>query len=147
LRASQLEINVTDIEINEHRDYIETLRTLKTKHENELKKLDNIVNSLNIIIDDLAEHPDFEQRDFKQMMSMMKSYATAKTARSGLQQDYIKCCDTLNAETGITAYHKAAGNKVNEVAKAEGRLEIARKRKEEGLETSTEKRKEGFFDV
>ena len=147
LRGNQLDLNVTDKEINERRDYIETLRNLKSKHENELDLLETITEKLNIVIDDLAEHPDFEQKDFKQMVAMMKSYAISKTSRSQLQADYIKCCDTLNAETGITAYHKAAGNKVNEVAKAEGRLEIARRRKEEGLETSTEQRKKGFFDV
>ena len=120
---------------------------MKTKHESELNLLDDISNALNLALENLESHPDFDSTDFKQVCAMLKSFASAKDSRSKLQQDYIKCCDTLNAETGITTYHKAAGNKINEIAKAEGRLEIARKRKEEGLETSTEQKQGGFFNV
>ena len=147
LRASQLEINVTPKEINEHNDYILTLRKLKAQHEVELDDLDAISGCLKDILRDLQQHPDFDSVDYKQISNLLRSFVSAKSARSSLQSDYIKCCDTLNENTGIRAYHKAAGNKVNEVAKAQGRLEIARIRKEEGLETSTEKRKGGFFEV
>jgi len=147
LRAKQLELNVTDVEINEHQVYIDNLRTLKEQYETELPMLSKIANALEKIIEDLENHPDFDAKDFKQMMGLLKTYATAKTSRSALQTNYMTCVNQLNAETGITAYHKAAGNKVNEVYKAEGRLEIARKRRDEGLETSTEKKKGSFFDV
>lgn len=147
LRLSSLEIVVTDKEINEHKDYITNLRSLKTQHESEIESLSNIVNALQKITLKLEAHPDFESLDFKQVCAALKSYAEAKDARSKVQADYIKCCDTLNTETGITPHRKAGANKINEIAKAEGRLEIARQRRDEDLLTSTERRKDSFFDV
>ena len=88
LRSSQLEINVTEVELQEHRDYIETLRSLKTKHESELNLLDDISNALNLALENLESHPDFDSTDFKQVCAMLKSFASAKDSRSKLQQDY-----------------------------------------------------------
>lgn len=147
LRASVLEISITDKEIDEHQDYIKNLRSLKEQYETELPMLSKISNALENILLELENHPDIDKKDYRQISALLRTYADAKNHRSQLQADYQKVANQLNNETGITAYHKAGAGKINEVAKAEGRLEVARKRRDEGLETSTEKRKGGFFDV
>lgn len=147
LRGKQLELSVSEVEINEHQDYIDNLRTLKIQYEAEIPMIDSTVSLLQDMLDKLSRHPDFDSKDFRSVVTALKVYTEAKSHRAALQGNYITCVNQLNQETGITAYHKAAGNKINEAYKAEGRLEIARKRQEEGLETSTEKREKGFFDV
>ncbi len=147
LRGKQLELRVSDVEINEHQAYIDNLRSLKEQYETELPLIDDITELLQNVLDRLAKHPEFDSKDFKSVVAAIKTYGATKSHRAAIQANYITCVNQLNQETGITAYHKAAGNKINEAYKAEGRLEIARKRQEEGLETSTEKREKGFFDV
>lgn len=153
LQRQTLSLNVTDFEIEEHLVYIQGLRTLKAQHEVELESLSTMVNALQKITLKLESHPDFERLDFKQVCSALKAYAEAKDSRSKVQSDYIKCCDTLNTETGLTAYHRAGAAQVMEMKRAEGRIEAAKQRIIAGVGAEHEiaraeaNKEQGFFDV
>lgn len=148
LKLRSTEFNVGDKELQEHADYVEGLRTLKSQHEQELERVDDIANLLEGVLSQLSQHPDFDAKEFKAITGTIRSYSNMRIARSNLQKDYIACCKALNTETGVTAYHQAATKKIAEVEKARGRLEVQKERRAEGLLTHKDMKEGGsFFEV
>lgn len=147
LRLSELRLSVSEQDIIDHKDYIENLKLLRKQHEIELTELSSVASCLQSILEQLEQHEDFDGKDFRQISALLKGFANAKTARTKIQNDYIKVCDTLNHETGITAYHKAGASRLNEHQRAKGRLDAEMERRELGMSTQSDQQKQGFFDV
>lgn len=147
MKLRSLSLDVTSVEIDEHYHYVCRLRELCSTLSEEIKESNKIVESLQNVVTMLERHPDFEQRDFKQVCSALSSYAHANNARSKLQSDYIKANKELHTETGLRAYHDAASGRIKEVERRRGRNDADLERKDLGLTDTKDPKSSGFFEA
>ena len=148
-KNSSLQLGVTEADLNSHLTYIDKMKEVSNRYEEEISTYDEMRNSLSLIVKQLLEHPDFESKNFKSISSMLEVYCTSKKAYDTTVSNYIKATNEWAKATGIEAHHSAAAARIKEAERLRGKDDAGRDplvKTDQGDE-ECKKVNDPFFDI
>lgn len=123
---SSFQLGVTEAELAHHLAYIRQLRTMADQYKTEVEDYDRIRNSLNVILEQLEEHSEFDEKDFKQICSLLNIFVTSKKAYDTSVAQYVKITKEWTHATGVEAHHNAASARIKEAERLRGKDDAGR---------------------
>ena len=83
-------------------------------------------NSLKTIVKQLKDHPDFIEKDFTSICSLLNIFVTSKKALDTTINQYIKVTNEWSKATGVEAHHSAAAARIKEAERLRGKDDAGR---------------------
>ena len=123
---SSLKLCVTDVELNKHLDYINTLSKVSESYEKDISTFDGMRNSLKLILEQLEGHPDFNEKDFTNILNLLQTYVLSKKAYDTTVTNFIRSTNEWSKATGVEAHHSAAAARIKEAERLRGKDDAGR---------------------
>lgn len=125
-RNASFQLGVTESELTKHLDYIRHLEQVSEQYQSEIENYDDMRKSLKNIVLQLEGHPDFDDKDFKNITSLLSIFVTSKKAYDGTVNAYIKVTNEWADATGVKAHHSAAAGRLKEAERLRGKDDAGR---------------------
>ena len=123
---SSFQLGVTDTELQAHFEHIRQLRNVANQYSKEISDFDDMRNSLKTIVSQLKDHPDFIEKDFTSICSLLNIFVTSKKALDTTINQYIKVTNEWSKATGVEAHHSAAAARIKEAERLRGKDDAGR---------------------